>query len=196
MEAIENKNPDQLRAIDDLRVKMEELAATGDLVAEKFNDVFAGQFGDAVEAFATNAKSLKDILKDLVKGIDQQISRIAANEIADKLVGKDGPLSFVGKGLSSLFGGKSASGRVVPRFLCNSRRKICARRVETPRPLRNLSFSRFGFDDQQLAFGVTFSDRSQAIFIASAQIAVSEPSSFALLAISLLPFGGFVARRR
>jgi hypothetical protein len=62
--------------------------------------------------------------------------------------------------------------------------------------ITDLSFSRFGFDDQHLAFGATFSDRSQAIFIASAQIAVSEPSSFALLAISLLPFGGFVARRR
>jgi len=93
-------------AADQLRLKIEELAAAGDLVAKKFNDVFVDSFSDAISSFATGAKSAKDILKDLEKSLVAGISRIASQNIAETIF-KPENFGGLGKVFGDLFGGKS-----------------------------------------------------------------------------------------
>jgi hypothetical protein len=100
------KSPEALQAVDNLRLKIEELAAVGDLVAKKFNDVFADSLSDALTDFATGAKSFKDILKDLEKSLVSGISRIASQNIAETLFKPDGALGGIGGFFSKIFGGK------------------------------------------------------------------------------------------
>lgn len=105
--ADKSSDPRAQIAADQLRLRIEELAASTDLVAKKFNDVFVNSFTDAITDFATGAKSLKDIIKDLEKSIVSSISRIAAQNIAETLF-KPENLGGIGTFLGGLFGGKPA----------------------------------------------------------------------------------------
>jgi hypothetical protein len=55
------------------------------------------------------------------------------------------------------------------------------------RTITNLSFSRFGFEGDELVFDATFSDNSRGIFLATASVAavVPEPGSLVLLVSAL-----------
>jgi hypothetical protein len=96
-----------LVAAETLRVEIEKLAATGDLVAKKFNDVFVSAFTDGLTEIVTGTKSVKDAFLSMEKSIVAAISRIAAQNIAEKIFGGSGG---IGDLFSKLFGGSSSSG--------------------------------------------------------------------------------------
>jgi len=90
-----------LVAADALRVKIQELAATGDLVAKKFNDIFADAFVNGLTDIVTGTKSVKDAFKDMERSIVAAITRIAAQEMATKIFGGSGG---IGSFFSQIFG--------------------------------------------------------------------------------------------
>lgn len=99
-----------LLAIDQMRLRIQQLAADSDLLAKKFRDVFESDFADALLAAETGAKSLKDVIKDLGKAIENDLLRIANKNIAETLFGKGGALGGIPDFFAGLFGGKGALG--------------------------------------------------------------------------------------
>lgn len=98
-------DPRFLLAAEQMRVKLEEIKATGDLVAKKFNDIGAGAFADALQALATGQKSFKEAALDFGKNVSTSITRVVADNLAQKAFGKDGIFSGFGDLFSGLFGG-------------------------------------------------------------------------------------------
>ena len=101
-------DPRALAAADALRVKIEEIAAAGDLVAKKFNDIAASSFSDALQSFVNGEKSFKQAAQDFARDIQKRVTSVVADNLAEKLFSKDGPLGGFGDLFSSLFGGKSS----------------------------------------------------------------------------------------
>lgn len=87
------------------RLEIEQLAASSDVLAKKFNDVFAGAFADAITDAVTGTKSLSAAFRDMERSIVQSISRIAAQNIADKIFGKSGAGGGIGSFFSGIFSG-------------------------------------------------------------------------------------------
>lgn len=109
--AASGKREDLVR-VEQLRAKLTELAATGDLVAKKFNDIGSGALSDLIQQLASGTKSLKDSLLDAGKSLSASITKVAADQIGQAAFGKDGPLAGFGTLFSKLFGGtaKDAAG--------------------------------------------------------------------------------------
>lgn len=93
-----------------LRVELEALAAQGDLVARKFQDIFAESFTDALSSAIDGTKSLSDAFRSMTNSIVQQISRIAAQNISQAIFGQGGVGGGLGGFASSLFAGGGGSG--------------------------------------------------------------------------------------
>ena len=87
--------------LDAMRLKLEQLGATGDLVAKKFNDIFADAFVNGLTDIVTGTKSVKDAFKDMERSIVAAITRIAAQEMATKIFGGSGG---IGSFFSQIFG--------------------------------------------------------------------------------------------
>lgn len=94
-------------AADQLRLKIEQLAASTDLVAKKFNDVFVDAFSSALEKITEKGAKFSDIIKALEKDLVAGISRIASRNIAETLF-KPENFGGVGKFFGDLFGGGKA----------------------------------------------------------------------------------------
>ena len=80
--------------------KLGELRQSSDVLGNKFKSVFEDSFASSFSDIITGTKSVSDAFKDMANAIFNQISRIAAQNIADELFGKSGG----GGGSSSLFG--------------------------------------------------------------------------------------------
>jgi hypothetical protein len=109
LDAIANKSPEQLLAVEKLRLQMEQLAATGDLVAKKFNEIGASAFSNFLTDVVSGTKTLKQAFLDMAKSIEQSISKIAADELAQRLFKQGGALGGFGDFFSQIFGGKAGS---------------------------------------------------------------------------------------
>jgi len=103
--AEQSKDPADLQKVKQLQVQLEALANQTDLVAKKFNDIFASAVSDALYDAVTGAKSFKDAFLDMARAISQAITRIAAQNLAESLFGKGGSSSGIGEFFSRLFGG-------------------------------------------------------------------------------------------
>lgn len=99
-----------IQGVEQMKLKVYELATTGDLVARKFNDIFANNFASAFEKAVTGTGTLKERLKNLVGDLSSGISRdlvgTFSKDLSQRAFGQDGPLSFLGDIFSSAFGGK------------------------------------------------------------------------------------------
>lgn len=92
--------------VQQLQVQLEALAATGDLVAKQFQQIFVESFAQGIEEAISGTKSLKDAFLDMARSIERAISRIAAQNIAEKLFGGTSGAGFdISKLLSLLFAG-------------------------------------------------------------------------------------------
>ena len=96
---------EDLVRVEQLKVQLEALAAQGDLVAKKFNDVFGSSFENAFADFISGTKSAKDAFKSFANAIQQDLSRIVAAQLRGALFGGNGPLSGIGGIFGSIFGG-------------------------------------------------------------------------------------------
>lgn len=99
-------DPRALAAADALNLKIEQLAAAGDQVAQKFREIFTSSFADAFTDVITGTKSVSQAFKDLERSIVQSISRIAAQNIAESIFGKGSS----GGGIIDLFAKLFGSG--------------------------------------------------------------------------------------
>jgi hypothetical protein len=97
-------NPAAILNAERLKVEIEALGTQTDLVAKKFNDLFAGALTDALTDLASGTKSLKDVLKDLEKSLVSSINRIAAQQISEGLFKKGGSLEGLGGFFRDIFG--------------------------------------------------------------------------------------------
>lgn len=88
-EAITSQQAARVRNAEELRAQME-------LIQSQSN--FVGAFTDGLESFISGTKSAKDAFKDFVRSIEQQLSRLAAQDIAGAIFGGKGSSSS-----SSLF---------------------------------------------------------------------------------------------
>ncbi len=102
-------DPRALVQAEALRVEIERLAASTDLVARKFNDIAEGAFADFVTDVVTGTKTVSQAFRDMERAIFQSITRIAAQNIAEKLFGKEGVGSIFGDILGLLFSAGGAS---------------------------------------------------------------------------------------
>ena len=116
--AQESGNPKLLQDAENLRVRIEELRASTDLLGQAFDNIFVGSAADAFAAFVTGAKSAKDAFNDFVGSVVSQISRLAAQDIAGSLFKGLGGGGGGGGGLLNLFssffgGGSGFTGQTV-----------------------------------------------------------------------------------
>jgi hypothetical protein len=96
--------------IEALKVKLEELAATGDLVAKKFNQIGASATSGFLQDLASG-KGFKASFKTLADDLFSNITKVFADDISQTLFKPDGPLGGFGDIFSSLLGGgKAGSG--------------------------------------------------------------------------------------
>lgn len=110
-------NPKLLQDADNLKLKIDELIASSDLLAEKFNTIFTDSFSSAFSDFVTGAKSASDAFKAFADSVVSQIARIAAQNIANDIFGSagtgggnSGVFSGIGSFFADLFGGARAGG--------------------------------------------------------------------------------------
>ncbi len=103
--AVASGDPVALRNLDAMKLKLEELAASTTLLADRFNAIFADSFANAFTDVITGTKSVSEAFKDMEKQIVAAISRIAAQNIAESIFGKGGSGSFLGDLFSKIFSG-------------------------------------------------------------------------------------------
>lgn len=98
--------PETALAVERLKLQLEQLQAVAEPLAQKFQAIFEDSFGNAFTDLITGAKNAKDAFTDMANSIVQQISRMAAQQIASGLFGggKGGGLGGFGKFLSGIFG--------------------------------------------------------------------------------------------
>lgn len=99
--------PEQLQGVDNFRLKIEQLSASTDALAQKFRGAFEDSFSSALDSVINRTKTVKEAITDFTTSITASIAHVATTDIAQKLFGKDGPLGDLSDGLSKLFGGAS-----------------------------------------------------------------------------------------
>lgn len=101
------KTKEALNTVEQLKLKYEELAATGDLLAKKFNQDFATAFESNLAALVKGQKSLKDAVKGFFTDVAGSITDNVIKNLGQELFsGNNAPLGFLGSFFSALFGGK------------------------------------------------------------------------------------------
>lgn len=111
--AQESGNPKLLQDAENLRVRLEELRSSADLLGQAFDNIFVSSAADAFSSFISGAKSAKQAFGDFVNSVVAQISKLAAQDLANALFKGGNSASGNGGGffgfLGSLFG-SSGSG--------------------------------------------------------------------------------------
>jgi hypothetical protein len=94
------------------RLKVDSLAASANVLGQKFQTVFENGMATFLEDLVNRTKSFKDAFLDMARGIEQAITRIVAQNLAQSLFGGSGASGGAGTGvggfLAGLFGGGSA----------------------------------------------------------------------------------------
>ena len=103
-------NPAWVNAAERMKNQVLALEKQGDLVAQKFNTIFADSFANFFSDVVSGTKSVKDAFQDLERSIVQSITNIAARSLADALFKGSGPGSGIGDFFSKIFAGLFGSG--------------------------------------------------------------------------------------
>jgi phage-related minor tail protein len=93
----------------EMQLEVERLAASADLVRDKFQDVFSSGFESFFEKLSNGTASIKDAFNALFNDIHAQLTKISAQKLSDQLFSKQGAFGGVTDLFSGLFGGGSAS---------------------------------------------------------------------------------------
>lgn len=104
------KGRDFLLQADQMKLKIEELAASTNLLADKFRDVFVTGTTNLFTDLISRTKTAKQSFLDYAKTIEQSISQIAAKNISETLFGKEGVLGGIPGFFADLFGGGTGAG--------------------------------------------------------------------------------------
>lgn len=107
--AVQTGNPAMVQRAKEMQVEVEKLAASADLVREKFEGVFEHGFESFFDKLMSGTASIKDAFKSLFSDIASDLSKIAIRDLGQKLFSKEGSLGGVVDFTSQLFGGASKS---------------------------------------------------------------------------------------
>jgi len=121
--AVSSKIPELERQAEEFQLQMESLAATSDLLAEKFDAIGESALGQLFDDVISGSKSAKEAIEDFGKSVVSEINKLVAQELGRKLYGSlfeavggggtslGGLLGglFTGKGIGSIFGGGTIS---------------------------------------------------------------------------------------
>jgi len=88
-----------------MKLKIEELSASTNLLADKFREVFVSGTTELFTDLISRTKSTKQAFLDFGKSIEQSISQIAAKNISQSLYGEGGAFGKLPGFLGDLFGG-------------------------------------------------------------------------------------------
>lgn len=108
-------DPNMILGAERLRLQLEQLGATLDPLADKFNNIFAEGFGDAFADFLTGTKTAKQAFNDMVNSIISDLTRMAVKDLFKSFFSGGGSASGgagfnIGALLSGIFGGGKAMG--------------------------------------------------------------------------------------
>jgi hypothetical protein len=100
-------NPKLIADAEEFRVRLEELAASADLLADKFNTIFEDAGGNLFAELTTDIKDAENAFKRFTDSIVRDISRIAGQDLSKQLWGLVGGEGGGGIGgiIAKLFGG-------------------------------------------------------------------------------------------
>lgn len=115
--AARSRDPADILKAEQIKLELEKVAAQTDLVADKFNKLFAEEFANSVVDVVMGTKTLSQAFKDMAKNITKAIADIAAQNIATALFGKGGPASGAGGFFSQLFSGGGTGGSFLQYIL-------------------------------------------------------------------------------
>jgi hypothetical protein len=100
-------DPKMIQQARALQLEVDKLAASADLVREKFQGAFEGGFNSFFDRIISGTVSIKDAFKSLFADIAADLSKIAIKDLGVKLFSKGGALGGIVDTASSLFGGAS-----------------------------------------------------------------------------------------
>lgn len=100
-------DPKMIQQARALQLEVDKLAASADLVREKFEDAFTGPFESAIEKLVSGTTSLKDAIKGLFSDFAGEMTKLAAHDLSKQLFGKSGAFGGAVDAVSSFFGGSS-----------------------------------------------------------------------------------------
>lgn len=95
------------------RAALEQLRATADPLAQKFDEIFQGSFSTAFADFVNGTKSAGDAFKSFAESVSQQITALAAQAVSKQIFGSLFGGASGGGGLGSIFAGIFGGGRAV-----------------------------------------------------------------------------------
>lgn len=107
---------EQLQKVEELRLGIERLRAQTDLLKDKFNNLGASALSDAIQQAINGTGTLAERLKNAAlgfgKSLSESITKVIADNLAQKAFGKGGIFEGFGSILGGLFGGggKEAGG--------------------------------------------------------------------------------------
>lgn len=104
-------NPAMLANVEAFKLRIDELAASADGLGIVFRDIFIGGFSNFLSDLMSGTKSLKDAFLDFARSVEQAITRIVAQNLAQSLFGTTGPLAGVSGFFAQLFGAPVAGAR-------------------------------------------------------------------------------------
>jgi hypothetical protein len=107
--AAKTGNPAIIQRAKEFQVEVEALAASADLVREKFEGVFESGFESFFEKLTSGTASVKDAFRAMFSSISSELTRMAAQDLGKQLFGKNGGFGGAVDFVSQLFGGKSAA---------------------------------------------------------------------------------------
>ncbi|KAA1015976.1 phage tail tape measure protein [Paraburkholderia panacisoli] len=107
--------PALITEADQFKLKVDELAASSNVLGKTFNDIFQNSFAKFIDNAITGTKSFKQNFLDMANSIEQAIARIVAQDLAAKLFGVGNSAGGSGGGgligqLLGLFGSSGAAG--------------------------------------------------------------------------------------
>jgi SLT domain-containing protein len=100
-----------LANVEAFKLRIDELAASADGLGIVFRDIFVGGFSNFLSDLMSGTKSLKDAFLDFARSVEQAITRIVAQNLAQSLFGTTGPLAGVSGFFARLFGSPVAGAR-------------------------------------------------------------------------------------
>jgi phage-related minor tail protein len=105
-------DPQMILNAERMKLSIDQLAASVDPLADKFNKLFADSFADALGGLIDGTKTAKEAFQDLFNSIFKELARLAVQDIAKSLFGGGGSATGgVGFDLGSLFSGLFGGGR-------------------------------------------------------------------------------------
>lgn len=97
-----------------LQLEVDKLAASADLVREKFATAFTDPFESAIDKIISGTASLKDVFKGLISDITRDLAKIATQDFTKQLFSQKGSLGGAVDFASGLFGGKPTNATASP----------------------------------------------------------------------------------